>query len=259
MDVAVRSLIAACLTPARVRIARLVNHTEEAEDLHQLRVDLRRLRSVLRLSQDWGIWTAPPSVLPALAELFSRLGPARDREVLVTQWLPALHAAGAPRFELPDLALACQPAEVLRSPAVSQLFDELATLPAEGHWQASVCAGLEVEWRWLRRRARDADRLDDAALHAVRKRAKRLRYGVEAAADLFGRRKVQHFLRDLAALQDVLGRFNDLRSARTLFTDLAQTEPRAWFAVGWFSARQDAARRDSRRALVRFRRVRCCW
>jgi triphosphatase len=267
---AVPALIVACLTPTLVRVARLVDDAGGPEDLHRLRVELRRLRTVLRLSQDWVPWTLPQ--LP-LAELFARLGPARDREVLQTHWLPALAAAGAPPVQLPAMTLETQPAEVLRSAAARQLFDALAALSrapdqaqdpgirplVDSHLRERVCAGLEADLRWLRRRARHADRLDDESLHLVRKRVKRLRYAVELTARLFGRRKVARFLKKLALLQDTLGRFNDLHSAHTLFTRLAQTQPPAWFAVGWLTARQDVARRDCRRALLRLADLRRCW
>ena len=67
----------------------------DAEYLHQLRVGLRRLRSLLRVFGP----LAPPAdaaLAPALGTLFGQLGTARDQDAMA-EWLwPALRAAGAP-------------------------------------------------------------------------------------------------------------------------------------------------------------------
>jgi len=91
-------------------------------------------------------------------------------------------------------------------------------------------ARIVVEW--------DAfDELDEAGLHALRKRIKRQRYAVEFFAAVLRRRKVERYLNALAAIQDRMGELNDLFVARAKYEALVVSDPAAWFAVGWLTAR----------------------
>lgn len=74
------------------------------EHLHQLRVGLRRLRSVAGLA--WPDWQADIEAAQALATLFGQLGAARDQDAMAAWLWPALRAAGAPLAEMPPAALA---------------------------------------------------------------------------------------------------------------------------------------------------------
>jgi len=81
------------------------------------------------------------------------------------------------------------------------------------------------------------DALDDAGLHALRKRIKRQRYAVEFFAPLLRRRQVERYLDALAAIQDQMGELNDLFVARARYLTLGTPDPTAWFALGWLAAR----------------------
>ena len=81
------------------------------------------------------------------------------------------------------------------------------------------------------------DDLDDAGLHALRKRIKRQRYAFEFFAPLLHRRQVERYLDALTAVQDRMGMLNDLFVARTRYQTLAARDPAAWFALGWLAAR----------------------
>lgn len=80
-------------------------------------------------------------------------------------------------------------------------------------------------------------KLDDEARHALRKRAKRLRYGLAFARDLLPQDKLRPWRKQLSVVQDVLGEFNDLVVARDAYTALSGRNPQAWFALGWIAAR----------------------
>lgn len=81
------------------------------------------------------------------------------------------------------------------------------------------------------------DALDDAGLHALRKRIKRQRYAVEFFAPVLRRRQVERYLDALAMIQDRMGVLNDLFVARGRYQLLAEPDPAAWFALGWLAAR----------------------
>lgn len=83
--------------------------------------------------------------------------------------------------------------------------------------------------------------LEEARQHRLRKRLKRLRYLAEMARPLFKGKQVDRFLK-LKPLQDSLGLYNDRLMALRAYQELAQTDARAWFGIGWLSAnRQDDA------------------
>jgi CHAD domain-containing protein len=81
------------------------------------------------------------------------------------------------------------------------------------------------------------DELDDAGLHALRKRIKRQRYAVEFFAPLLRRRQGERYLEALEALQERMGALNDAFVARQHYQALADRDASTWFALGWLAAR----------------------
>jgi inorganic triphosphatase YgiF len=82
--------------------------------------------------------------------------------------------------------------------------------------------------------------LETEAKHALRKRAKRLRYGLNFAEGLLSGGRLRQYRKQLVAVQDILGEFNDLAVAHLRYEALVPRQPQAWFAVGWIAARQEA-------------------
>jgi CHAD domain-containing protein len=107
--------------------------------------------------------------------------------------------------------------------------------------------------------AKRFEHLDAEARHGVRKKLKRLRYLAEFVAPLFDAGGAQRYLAHLAPAQDALGAANDEASALEAFRAAVRTDARAWFAVGWLSARQDAATRASHKALRRIGKAPKFW
>ena len=115
-----------------------------------------------------------------------------------------------------------------------------ANLPAPDDAQTFQRKAERRLRRWHRRIVADwsaFDALDEAGLHALRKRIKRQRYAVEFFASVLRRRKVERYLTALAAIQDRMGELNDLFVARARYQSLVATDPAAWFALGWLAAR----------------------
>lgn len=264
-DAALRTMVGACLAHLLPNAAAVAGGTGMPEHLHQVRVALRRLRTALRVFDGWS-----PAVdaawAPALATLFDALGAARDRDALAETLLPALQAAGAPLAELaaPDTA-ADDPGVALRTVATNRLL--LALLAHAGNPPALEHAALVERARPLLRRlhrqlVRDGERfleLDDEVRHRARRRVKRLRYSVEFLSALWPAREVRRYLRRLAPAQEALGRFNDLCVATEAFRALVDRDPRAWYAVGWLSARRDEHIAAAAHALQRLGRARPFW
>lgn len=76
------------------------------------------------------------------------------------------------------------------------------------------------------------------AQHDLRKKAKRLRYGLAFAAPFLDKPAQQRILAALTRVQATLGELNDLYVAERHYRKLAKARPQAWFAVGWLRAMQ---------------------
>ncbi len=248
-----------------------------ADHVHQLRVGLRRLRSALRFFHGW---TAPldPDWSEPLTKLFRELGAARDRDALSAALLPALRKAGAPLSELPPAQPAPPPAEVLRArPATLALLAVLAfqveaqaprpalaaALPSmiDAPPPLAQAAGRQLA-RWHRRIVRAAmhfETLDDAERHRLRRRVKRLRYATEFVASLYRAKDVARYLARIAPLQESLGRYNDLCVGMKTYRAAVGEDQRAWFAIGWLTARRDELLAESAKALGQFAQSEPFW
>jgi len=229
------------------------------DQVHQLRIGVRRLRSALQGFAGWAP-AAPVELVDGLKALFTQLGRARDVDVLKGSVAAALAQAGAPRLALPaphrgpDLAQAVRDGEVQRVFLGWQAWRD--SLCSQG--QASRAApefhrGVRRRLRrWHRRIEADwkaFDDLDDAALHALRKRIKRLRYAVEFFTPVLRRRHVARYLEPLAVVQDRMGELNDLFMAKARYQALLGRHPEAWFALGWIAARTAEVRALARSEL----------
>ena len=241
------------------------------EHVHQLRVGLRRLRSALRLFEEEG---ADATLGEPAAVLFRRLGNARDAAVIESEFaadlLAALHAEGMVKDAglLPASGVPESPAAVLREP-VAQLFllDLLAASQVPPPTDNAPGPALRDRLarrlnRWHRQVLRDVARfteLDDAALHRLRKRAKRLRYAAEFAGSLFERRALRRFLRAMDAMQDRLGAITDTLMATRAFREAADAHGHRAFALGWLAARRAALIHGAARELKAFRKIERFW
>jgi inorganic triphosphatase YgiF len=96
------------------------------------------------------------------------------------------------------------------------------------------------------------DALEEAALHALRKRVKGQRYAVEFFAPLLRRKDTASYLRALATVQDQMGELNDLMVARERYQQTVASDPAAWFALGWIAARIAEVRKGAKPALEKF-------
>ena len=258
-------------------------HGDE-EGVHQLRVGIRRLRTLLRELHD-----AMPHIdaawEPALRATFQELGMHRDHAVVMPQWSQALEAAGAPAMAVPAPTAPERDVQAIVRDARFQrtLLDLLgfATLDAvapvgdgsfstdskergDGKDRADDAGRSVAErlQRLHRQLARDAKRFAELSVehqHRARKRLKRLRYLSELAAPLFKEAAVDRFLRNMREAQDALGELNDEHTAADAYRLDAEQHPHAWFAVGWLASRQAGAVERSRLALGRVADAKRFW
>ena len=175
----------------------------DADDaVHQMRVTIRQIRSLLQASEEEFGLTDDATILSELRELAGVLGTARDAEVLADRYRDALDALapelvrGPVRQRLVDggwlryRAGLNRSLKAMRSARYFRLLDAMdvvvvsAPPPDDDHPHATIRSG----YRRVRNRARAAaeavgehDR--NEALHRVRKAAKRLRYVAAATGN----------------------------------------------------------------------------
>jgi adenylate cyclase len=246
--------------------------SDDPDFIHQLRVSLRRLRSLLALF-------AP--ALPAdfvadwrerLKQNSDRFGEARDLDVLHAEILAPAVAASGP-----------QEAAVARLDAVARAArDEARTaarrdLDAAGQGRlllgftaalyalptntligaADLRAFAHLQLAQLRKKARrrheKAADQDPERLHALRIALKRLRYALEFFAPLMPGKRLRRYLRAVTKAQGALGFLNDIDVARARFTDWAGDDAdlraAAAFVCGWHAPRQARLGRKALRSL----------
>ncbi|THF55610.1 CYTH and CHAD domain-containing protein [Pseudothauera rhizosphaerae] len=236
------------------------------EFIHQLRVALRRLRSLLRLFGP----ALPPDFVDEwnehLRDTAARFAEARDLDVLYEELLAPVEAEGLSRDEaLPRLlAIARTARDQARDSAVRNLDAAgqgrlmlefslaLHRLPSNnliGAADLTTFARLQLTRlrKKARRRFEAADKLIPARLHALRIALKHLRYGVEFFGPLFPAKQVARYLETLARAQDTLGFLNDVDVARGRLESWADEVEdllaAAAFITGWHGPRYARLRR----------------
>lgn len=267
-----------------------VLETEEAEFVHQMRVGLRRLRALFRLFRPLLGEGAIAAWREELMWLARTLGEARDWEVLEEEVLPACAKALTGRATLTDLARRIrqqrraarrQAREAVASPRYGQLMlglgrwlvardwraglDEPRRAALDGPLRPQAVAWLKARHRKLLARGRHLARMDDAARHALRIQAKKMRYAAEFLGSLFPGKAVRRYVKLLAGLQDDLGRLNDLASGVARVQALcarsrgSRCREEAALFTGWAAASVAQALENLPRAWKRLRHCPGFW
>lgn len=200
-------------------IAVLALHTEPKPDqVHLLRSRVKRLRAMLRLLRnDMGerSWRRHDARLRALAQYYGEL---RDGDVLSQQY-----AATLPRQDWPARRtrlwqkLITKPTYRTAPHQLRKLLVELTAWPAAAVSNASIATALCGSYAQARRAWRQANKQgDDAHLHRLRIRAKRLLFQLRVLEPVMPSGKSQKWLDGLAEL---LGEQHDLTVAMLAMQD----------------------------------------
>ena len=112
-------------------------------------------------------------------------------------------------------------------------------------------------WRRARRDAADFATAGVAAQHRARKRAKQLRYALEALQPLLRHKAGERLLRALRRALEPLGELQDLAVADAALRSQVMVESRACLAD--LAARRQRALRQADRALQRLRAKSLVW
>ncbi len=262
-----QAALQSALAQALANGAEIASGAGAPEHLHQLRVALRRLRSVLRELAAWGGDVDEARALEAAWRgPFGQLGAARDADVIAAM-RPRLLAAGAPEVAWPPSTAGPTPEEVVRGAEFNALMLRslalsLAPVPPAAEMPplpGAARAVLRPAWRRLLEDASAFAAADAPRQHRTRKRLKRLRYTLEALLPLFRRKPAQRLLSAIGLALDALGELNDLQTAESLWQRRAAEDPAAWFAVGWLTAQREQAVVTAASALARLAKAPRPW
>lgn len=236
----------------RELVAKLRSHdsgvrTGDPHDVHQMRVAARELRTVLVTFRPWLDHHVTDPLRTELRWLADTLAPARDLGVqrrLLLEMLDelsatdpqAVHGPVRTRVEAELCAgldrARLDAAEALRSDRYAVLVDRLGRLAAvpplsvQAHQAVRVAGPARVRKEWERLRGAAA-RADDAAadqrlaaLHEVRKAAKRARYAAETLVPVNGN-DARRFAGAMKCVQTILGDHRDAVLCAGLLRDIA--------------------------------------
>ncbi|MGH9187558.1 MAG: CHAD domain-containing protein [Acidimicrobiales bacterium] len=268
--------LAVCRSLADVVDANLPGTLDDldTEFLHDLRVAVRRTRSVLREMKG----ALPPQdrerFRNELRWVQQVTGPTRDLDVQLLEW-PDFTAA-VPPAAAADLAPLRDLLAARRTAAFRAMGRSLRGKRFRESWAAwrafldqPLGAGstrpirdvaaeriVTVHRSMIRQGRTIDDTSPDEELHDLRKRGKELRYLLELFGDLFSRAVVKDMVVALKGLQDVLGRFQDRATQATFLRELGPElaalprGPDALLALGGVIDRLVADQDEARRAFA---------
>ncbi|QAY76480.1 CYTH and CHAD domain-containing protein [Sphingosinicella sp. BN140058] len=226
----------------------------DAEAVHQLRVAIRRLRSAFTLFRPVAASDEFDRLRVGFGALSALLGEARDLDVTLAGLRGTTGAGKAATAERQRLKTARGAAydmlvATLTGEDLPRLILDLVAFAEVGAWRETPRAQRSIEafaeerlgrlWRKVRKQGKDIAAIDPDARHQLRIQVKKLRYGSEFFAELAlgSAKRWTHFNRLLEALQEDLGKLNDLETARTV----APAAPAAHEAEALLIAAQRAA------------------
>jgi CHAD domain-containing protein len=218
----------------------------DPEELHKLRVAVRRMRALLRAARPL---IADERAEPLRAELgdFGRqLGPARDADVFAAYLRSEAESMDGDAARLERViaqvekerqSAYAQARTAIDAPGHVLLLERLADFVATAEIQdGDLDDVVDRELGRFDKAAKDVD--SDEALHAARIRAKRVRYAAEAA----GRKKL---VERMKKLQDAAGEHQDAAVAEQRLRGLV--DPESALVVGRLIERQHERRRTARK------------
>jgi len=290
VEASVREILRECVdqVAANIEVAWV---SENPEGPHQLRVGLRRLRTMFAIFADV-VSSDELKRLDSEARWLSReVGELRDLEVVRDDILAAEIKQHPNEVGLPALAAAIGLAASARretlcatlvTPRTQALLLDLVNFVETRGWLASTnlaqtmqlaqpvrgfaASAIEKRWRKAGKRGRKFNRLSIEQRHDLRKELKKLRYTIEFFASLFETKDLKRMIGRLKDLQTIFGALNDAQMARGILEQrdaVHGADAPAQRAVGWVlgasEARADVAWRDARKRWRKLKNAEPFW
>ena len=247
--------------------------TDAPEFVHQARVAVRRLRSAMRVWQRHLPVAFMERFDPLWQAFAKRLGDARNWDVFLADTAPLLSETFADRAEIGLLLRYARRRStsnrkaaraVLKSAAYSRLLLEFsAALLALPEGKVRLLGDFVPAWldkcaRRVNQRAAEAQGGSDEARHRLRLAFKQLRYALEFLSPILAGPVLENYHQSLTALQEQLGRQNDLAVALQLTTE-ALPGRKGEVVRDWLAAQSSALLPELGALLEDFRRQDAPW
>lgn len=284
-DDAFRAILSDCLAQMTANAGAL-RAGRSSQGLHQLRVGLRRLEVALQcfagaFQQSW------LEELRGRAKVLSaRLGPARDLDVFLEELLgvPAKALANGDDGELfTPLRAHAEVAHdaawkkvhaCIASQDFAMFLDDVAglaqsrlPLAQDSRLRPMARRILQRQGKRAKKRGRAARSHEEGDLHRLRIALKKLRYSAEFFAPLYKKKKVKRYIARVKALQEILGRLNDIAHARSVVAELAPASQKnsaalrfaAGMVQGWYGARRPRLVKKAMTRWSKLKKVEPFW
>lgn len=246
-----------------------------SEHIHQARVAIRRLRTVLGRFSQWSP-QVDSSWAEQLAYFFRALGLTRDMDVFIEEILPQINLISPDElnfdtfkstiFKNSSTQNKTPLDQIFRSADFTNLILSLLQFIHQSSDDLSQNnlqkSAIKIIQKLHQKTLKDAENfleLDIEARHRTRKHLKKMRYSIELISSLFSDQKVKKYLKSLKKVQQLLGQYNDLIVAEDLLKTQVEIEPKAWFAIGWITANQALLLQQSATQLKKFAQVKPFW
>jgi len=261
----------------------------DPEGVHQMRVALRRLRTICALFRRDIPSPSFQAINSEARWLMQQLGPTRDWDVFATTTVSRL-ATTAPEVDLGGLREAVEQQRkssyaalqaVLADPRCSRFLLSLGNWVERRGWRNEIDSEalailsqpmptladkiLARLHRKVLKRGAHFRRLDADAQHDLRIDLKKLRYAAEFFLSLYASHApAKRYVTRLARLQNSLGRARDITSTRTLLDAVRQDDQPALHlaigaATGWQARDQIAVVKTVRKRWRRFKATPAFW
>jgi triphosphatase len=264
VESALQTMLRSCVSQISANLL-AVRTGRNPEGPHQLRVGLRRLRSVLSVFAKVIAREQVTRIKEDVRWLSAEVGAVRDLDVMMEELVAPL-AAEADMSGILDLLDATRTEAHARLDAAvadgrtgALLIDLVAFTEGRG-WLSSVDIGqsqrmvepiesfaVEAVRRLktkVARMGREPDELTPEERHELRKKFKALRYTLDFFLPVLGKAVRKDLLPAVKAAQDVLGTLNDIHMAHVMLDgmhpvtdDNGRTERAIGFCLGWHAAR----------------------
>ncbi len=219
--------------------------SHDAEYLHQMRVAMRRLRVVLRMTEELCADDVLTALRTELAGFGVMLGQVRELDVFIAETLQPMYEAidgNSGQRSLNALLASCEQQRAdcyaalhLKSREVQQVLLRFSLWMNSSYWCLAEQGAPEPR-EFASRRLHHLNKRymkagmnlhvqDASQLHALRIHAKKLRYSAECFVDLYPKNRTHTYLAALSDVQELLGKINDISVAHRLLDELASRLP----------------------------------
>lgn len=222
----------------------IVLHGSDIEGVHQMRVALRRLRSLFSVFGAVVDKTSSTELISDIKWISEVLGKARDLDVFISETLPPMMAALQQHpglLMLQEKAVQAQHQAYIETHAAihSQRYHRLqlafgAWLEG-GKWILPDAAELTVHalsqqilgkrHKQLKKHGQRLVHMHPEERHETRITAKKFRYAAEFFTSLSPAGSAKNFIRALADVQNILGTLNDIATTESLIRNLIGAHP----------------------------------